>query len=335
VGLVGRPQRFFVVWILALIACDRPPSATSTEAPNAARSSTRVRAQAGANTTAATSIRPQPNAMATASSIPSTTLHYAWDPSPTAERLFERFAATPNGFTRVSVAHGSFGEFLRQLPLLPEGARVVDYRGNPLYNDGKHQNIVAVVDLDIGKQDLQQCADTILRVHAEWQYAQKRHGIAYKAAAGQRMTYAGYLKGERAVVNGNKLDLVEKASRHVDDHQTFRSYLNQVFAWANTASIARDGERVALSDIAAGDYFVLPGTPTGHAVMILDVAKHPDGRLALLLGQGYMPAQSFHVLSPNASAPPSLAWFIVSPRDETVTTPFWQPFPKDSLRRLR
>jgi hypothetical protein len=320
---------------VALFACDRPPPAISTEAPKAARSSTPDRSQAGATTTTTPASMAQKPAIPTPSSAHSANVHYAWGPNPTAERLFERFAEAPHGFTRVAVSQGSFGEFLRQLPLLPEGARVVDYRGNPLYNDGKHQNIVAVVDLDIGKQDLQQCADTILRVHAEWQYAQKRQSIAYKAAAGQRMTYAGYLQGERAVANGNKLDLVAKAPAQADDHPTFRSYLNQVFAWANTASIARDGERLAFSDIAAGDYFVLPGTPTGHAVIVLDVAKHQDGRMALLLGQGYMPAQSFHVLSPNANAPPSLAWFIVSPRDETVTTPFWQPFPKDSLRRLR
>ena len=54
------------------------------------------------------------------------------------------------------------------------------------------------------------------------------------------------------------------------------------------------------------------------------------GRVALLLGQSYMPAQSVHVLRPDATSP----WFVVAPGDETVTTPFWRPFPITSLRRL-
>jgi hypothetical protein len=73
---------------------------------------------------------------------------------------------------------------------------------------------------------------------------------------------------------------------------------------------------------------VLPGGP-GHAILILDVAEAPDGRRVALLGQGFMPAQDFHVLRAGASA-----WFSLDGED--VDTPFWPaPFPWSSLRRMK
>jgi hypothetical protein len=64
-------------------------------------------------------------------------------------------------------------------------------------------------------------------------------------------------------------------------------------------------------------------------VLVLDVAANPEGRRVALLGQGFMPAQDFHVLSPGGDDAP---WF---PLDgDTVATPFWKPFPWSSLRRF-
>jgi hypothetical protein len=272
-----------------------------------------------------------PAAGASAAPEPATPLaSYPWPHTESADRLDQRFPKPPRGFTRVPAAPGTFGAFLRTLPLLPDGALVVDFRGTPLYQGGKHPNIAAVVDIDVGTQDLQQCADSVLRMHAEWNFASKRRELAYKAASGTRMTYQSYVQGDRAVADGNKLSLKRQAGPAKDDHGTFRSYLDQVFAWANTASIERDGLRVAFEDLQAGDYFVLPGSPVGHAVLVLDMAKHDDGRVALLLGQGYMPAQSFHVLRETESE----TWFVVQKGDGQVRTPFWKPFPFTHIRRL-
>jgi hypothetical protein len=69
------------------------------------------------------------------------------------------------------------------------------------------------------------------------------------------------------------------------------------------------------------------------------VARSDGGDVALLLGQGYMPAQSFHVLQSQGRAQGGSqgtggAWFVVHPHDTEVATPFWQPFPIATLRRL-
>jgi hypothetical protein len=240
-----------------------------------------------------------------------------------------RFAPPP-GFARVAAAPGTFAAYLRAMRLLPEGALVVDYAGRPLYDQGRHARIAAVVDIDVGSRDLQQCADTIVRLHAEWRYAGGERNLSYRTATGTTLSYREWLAGGRAIATGAKLVVERKAAAKKDDRQAFRQWLDEVFAWANTASLERDGARVALKDVQGGDFFVASGRPFGHAVLVADVAKDERGRLALLLVQGFMPAQSVHVLR----ATDQTAWFVVEPDAAEVTTPFWAPFPASALRRL-
>jgi hypothetical protein len=119
------------------------------------------------------------------------------------------------------------------------------------------------------------------------------------------------------------------SARSDASHASYRKWLDAVFNWANTGSLARDTERVAPEDLRAGDFVVQPGGP-GHAVLVLDVARAADGRRALLLGQGFMPAQSFHVLRPSRAS----AWFVVEPGAVGLDTPFWPAFPWKTLRRF-
>jgi hypothetical protein len=260
--------------------------------------------------------------------LPAVTAIYPWGPT-AKERLDGRFAAPP-GFTRVAVEKGTFAAFLRTLPLLPDGAPVVDYQGQRLHSNGHHPNIAAVADLDIGTKDLQHCADVIIRLHAEYKYSAGERDLRYRAVSGVPMTYKGYVAGERAVPAGTNIEMKRVAGPKKDEHAVLRAWLDDVFAYAGTASVERDGAKVAASDLRAGDFFVMSGSPFGHAVLVLDVAKDEKGRVALLLGQGYMPAQSFQVLRPNEKS----AWFLIEPGATMVDTPFWKPFPMTSLRRL-
>lgn len=113
------------------------------------------------------------------------------------------------------------------------------------------------------------------------------------------------------------------------DHASFRSFLDNVFMWANTGSLAAQGKKVGVEALRPGDFVVLPGSP-GHAVLVLDLARADDGRRAALLGQGFMPAQSFHVLRPDRGG----VWFAIDPGSPGLKTPFWPTFPWDALRRL-
>jgi hypothetical protein len=241
------------------------------------------------------------------------------------------------------LAEGSFGAFVRSLPLAPAGTPVVDCCGH-VVREGNDPRVAAVVDIDVGKGDLQQCADSVLRMNAEWHYGRGDRDIAYPVSSGATLAYDRYLAGDRTHSSGNRLIVHRAASRLPDDHAAFRAFLDEVFTWANTASLSKEGVSVDASDLRPGDFFVMTGRPFGHAVLVLDVARSDGGDVALLLGQGYMPAQSFHVLhsqgrSQVASQVASQvrergAWFVVHPHDTEVETPFWQPFPLSTLRRL-
>jgi hypothetical protein len=100
-----------------------------------------------------------------------------------------------------------------------------------------------------------------------------------------------------------------------------------VFQWANTGSLSAQALPVTADSVRPGDFFVLPGNP-GHAVLILDLACDADGRRVALLGQGFMPAQGLYVLGGDQRP-----WFTLTP-GAPVITPFWDPFPWSSLRRL-
>ena len=217
------------------------------------------------------------------------------------------------------------------MPLAPEGAPVVDFRGNKLHDNGKHRNIGAVADLDIGGKDLQHCADAIIRLHAEWRYGRGEHDLTYRTVSGQPLSYKGYVAGDRAVIEGKGIAIKHVAGARPDNHALLRGWLDDVFSWAGTASLERDAKKVvSFAEMAPGDFFVMSGSPFGHAVLILDMAKDEKGRTALLLGQSYMPAQSFQILRTDEGS----AWFIVDPGDIAVATPFWRPFPMSALRRF-
>jgi hypothetical protein len=267
---------------------------------------------------------------------------YPWPRSrpdaPPGDRLEQRFPP-PYHHVRASVAPGSFGAWLRDLPLEAYGAPVLSHRGAVVLPPG-HRNLAAVVAIDVGAQDLQQCADSVIRLHAEWQWSQGRRDESYRAASGADMPFARWALGERITVSGpagSKLTWAP-AAKADDSHQAFRAYLDGVFGWANTVSLARDTTPVALADLRAGDFVVQPGGP-GHAVLILDLATDPEGNRVALLGQGFMPAQSFQVLHPGKQDPNTTpgptgngAWFRIDP--EGLETPFWPRFPWTALHRF-
>jgi len=247
---------------------------------------------------------------------------------PPENTLEERFPTEP-GFSRVKLEPQSFGAFLRSLPLAAPKTPVLSYRGDVI-RAGDHPNVAAVVAIDIGHRDLQQCADAVIRLHAEWRYARGHRDHVYRAASGTKLSFARYAAGDRLRVEGNNLSFVPGARAAEPTHALLRTWLDDVFGWANTGALARDGERVKIKDLRPGDFFVLTGVPFGHAVLVLDMAVDARGRRALLLAQSFVPAQNVQVLRPD----PSSAWFVLDDAAGSLETPFWEPFPFDSLRRL-
>ena len=335
------------VWIVGMLAMGCPSQADPPLPVRAPDPSSRVEASPSAP------LAPPPIAASASVAAPSEptrdrspaalAARYPWPTSrpdaPSSDRLEARFPAPP-GFARAAEAPGSFGAWLRDLPLLPPDAPVVSHRGAILHR-ADHPNLAGVVAVDIGAQDLQQCADSVIRLHAEWQWSRGRRDESYRAASGAEMPFARWARGERITVSGpagSKLTWAP-AAKADDSHQAFRAYLDGVFGWANTVSLARDTTPIPLDDLRPGDFVVQPGGP-GHAVLILDLATSRRGTRLVLLGQGFMPAQSFQILHPGKQDPRATigatgdhgAWFSIDP--EGLDTPFWPRFPWTALHRF-
>jgi hypothetical protein len=251
---------------------------------------------------------------------------YPWLSKESRVRPLEATFPPPAGYTRVSVEEGSFGAWLRGLPLRPAGAPVKDFRGGQVLA-AEDLRLAAVAELDIGTANLQQCADSIIRLHAEWLWVQgQKDRIAYRFTSGDLAAWPKYAAGDRAKISGSKVKWARSAS--ADSSRTsFRSYLELVFTYAGTLSLQELKQRPSREDARPGDFFVLGGSP-GHAVLVLDMAVNAAGERVALLGQGFIPAQDFQVLSPGKDGP----WF--SLEGDEVATPFWKPFPWSALRRL-
>jgi hypothetical protein len=232
---------------------------------------------------------------------------YAWPHAAAAETLEARFAA-PAGATRVAVADGSFGDFLRRLPLKPRGAAVHLYDGSDKPRQDVH---AAVVDLDVPPRDLQQCADAVMRLWAEYRYA-RGAVVAFHPDPGR----------PRALT-------FDAGSR---DRRAFDKWLIRVFADAGSASLQAELRAVGAAGAQPGDVLIQGGYP-GHAVLVLDVAAGADGRRWLLLGQSYMPAQEFHVLRNREASSP---WYDAASLSAAsgLATPEWRPFFTRDLRRF-
>jgi hypothetical protein len=251
---------------------------------------------------------------------------YAWLAADEShERLVDRFAP-PAGFHRVAAADGSFAAWLRGLPLQAAGSPVRSFRGDEI-RAGDDPGVAAVVVLDVGTRDLQQCADSIMRLDAEWRYAQGHADqILYAIGHRSELAFTTWANGDRPQIADDDRVTWRHAAKRDASHGALRAYLDVVFAWAGTATLADTARHVERAQLRAGDFFVLGGHP-GHAVLVLDVVADDAGHRRALLGQGYMPAQDFHVLAHDHDP-----WFSLD--GDTVETPFWRPFPWSALRRL-
>ncbi|RTQ52334.1 hypothetical protein EJV47_04765 [Hymenobacter gummosus] len=240
--------------------------------------------------------------------------------------LAARFAP-PAGCQRVQVAPGSYGEWLRQLPLRPKGTAVRLHDGRLKNPQSVH---AAVIDIDTGPRDLQQCADAAIRLRAEYQFTQNFRAIHFHLTSGHDIWFGDWVDGRGFQVKGEDVVPTPRPAEK-PTHAALRRYLDVIFSYAGTLSLSREMRPVPLTDAQPGDVFVLGGSP-GHAVTVLDVAENPatHARYALL-AQSYMPAQDMHVLR-NVAEPQLGAWFRLTAPGGVFETPEWE-FRADALKR--
>lgn len=219
----------------------------------------------------------------------------------------------PRGYKRPIAQKGSFAYYLRHLSLNTKDKKVYSYDGNVIMDENNGYQF-AVIDMDIGKRDLQQCADAVMRLRAEFLYQQKKYAdIHFNFLSDNKARYyTQYAKNDRSYLK-------------------FRKYMDYIFAYANTASLKKELKKVdKLEDMQIGDVFIQSKRPFGHAVIVVDMAVNMQtGEKIFMVAQSFMPAQSIHILKNyNENLSP---WYSAN-FSKTLELPSWTFFAGDLKR---
>ncbi len=261
---------------------------------------------------------------------------YHWPEGRTGEPLQIRIPPPP-GYERIAEEEGSFGEWLRNLPLRPGRPGVRLYNRALKGNQSAHHAVLAI---DVGPRDLQQCADAIIRLRAEYLRSRQRDDeIAFHFTSGELAEWRRWKEGERPVVRDSQVSWSHLAS-HDASYASFRDYLDAVFTYAGSASLSMELQQVEdPSAVEIGDVFIEGGFP-GHAVLVVDVVADSRGGRRFLIAQSYTPAQDIHILK-NPGSPLS-PWYEARAKGELIT-PEWisryetlrrfAPLPRDGEAR--
>ncbi|MBC7904561.1 MAG: hypothetical protein H7Y27_14140 [Gemmatimonadaceae bacterium] len=200
----------------------------------------------------------------------------------------------PAGYQRIETPREGFGSWLRKMKLKSDNT-VYLYNGQPKKNQSAQ---FAVLDLHLGKRDLQQCADAIMRLRAEYLYDKKQY--------------------DDIVFYDNNRQAYRPSGLQPDE---FEGYLETVFSRCGTISLAASLNAVRPTlPPKPGDVLIKGGSP-GHAMIIVDVARNAAGNYVFMLAQSYMPAQNMHiVLNPAKST--KTPWYEFDP-SQPIVTPEW------------
>lgn len=210
----------------------------------------------------------------------------------------------PAGFFRIDKKPGSFSKWLENI-CLKKDKTVYTFNGTPKSNQ---QAQFAVLDISTGNKDLQQCADAVIRLRAEYLFEKNDF---------EKIIFKDY--------NGTEYKFQMPYSR-----KNFNSYLERVFGMCGSASLAKQlSSHVEIKDIIPGDILIHGGFP-GHAVTVMDVAANKEGKKIYMLAQSYMPAQDIHILL-NPKNRNNSPWYEVND-DAVIQTPEYN-FTRFELKR--
>ena len=222
---------------------------------------------------------------------------------PDEKNIKTRFSP-PKNFKRITVPKNSFGSYLRNLKLKKHNELVKYYDGS---TKPKNNIYCAVVDQKISNRDLQQCADAVMRLRGEYLFSIKEYNDIH----------FNFLRD-------HKPRYYKDYTKDLSNYNRFLSYMDWVFAFANTESLANELHAKSIQNISIGDVFIHVNVGNiGHAVIVVDVAINQLGERMFILAQSYMPAQETQILiNPNSQNSP---WF--SNQDEIINTPEWTFYP--------
>lgn len=208
----------------------------------------------------------------------------------------------PAEFNRVKQDSNSFGTWLRNVRLKRDKT-VYLYNGLAKRNQSAQ---FAVLNIPTGNKDLQQCADGVMRLRAEYLFANK--------------------KFDDIIFYDNEKGVYKFSQPFTRCH--FDKYLEKVFAMCGSASLSKQLKHKSISDIMPGDVLIHGGFP-GHSEIVMDVATNKNGKKIYMLAQSYMPAQDIHILN-NPTNKDLSPWYELNDKKTIETSEYY--FTSDELK---
>ncbi len=182
---------------------------------------------------------------------------------------------------------------------------MINYDGTPYVYQQGH---VGFLDLSVPSNSLQQCADALMRLRADYLWEQNRkNDIGFNFTSGHYCSWKKYAEGYRPKINGNKVSF-HKTALASNSKDNFYKYLNLIYTYAGTQSLFSELSSIdIILDLKIGDMLIKPGFP-GHVVMIAAIVTDDTGERLFALSQGSTTVQSVHLLKnpKNSSMSP---WF--------------------------
>ncbi len=234
----------------------------------------------------------------------------------------------PKNYARLPENEGTFANYLRNLKVKPDGSPVRYYDGTTKFNNNLY---AAVIDMNIGNKNLQQCADVIMHVRAEYLYSSHQETkIHFNFTNGFRADYSKWKEGYRISITGNTTKWV-KTARADNSYKTFSEFMDLVYNYCGTLSLSKELIKVKYENMQPGDILIKGGSP-GHAELIVDMAENKAGKKIFLLTQSYMPAQEMQLLTNRGNRDLS-PWYELNAANPNITTPEWD-FTTSQLMRF-
>jgi hypothetical protein len=238
-----------------------------------------------------------------------------------------RGISLPPGFNYVEDDDSLYSNWLLDLKL-KKSKTIYLYNGKLKSNQEAQYG---VLNIDIGKKDLIQCADAAMKLRADYLFEKHRYNeLKFLTTSGEKVSFEDWLNGRRWKEKGAKLVSYNINNETSNIQQEYNSFMELVFSYCGTFSLSKQLKTVNDSrTIQPGDVFIHGGFP-GHAVTVMAVAKNEENEKIFLLSQGYMPAQDIHILKNYANTDLS-PWYNVSDL-YPLYTPQWQ-FNSGTLKR--
>ncbi len=236
--------------------------------------------------------------------------NYPWYNRLKSNNTLSKRIALPQDFDRIPVDEGSFGDWLRNLPLRKPNSKVYYYNDDEKFTQEIH---AAVVDIDIGDKDLQKSEDAVIRLWAEYLYSQQNYESIIIPTEEDTLIFTDYYTDQ-------------------PNYAQFRKFLNLAFEKTTPYSFKKSLEVIKIKSLKIGDIFV-QSSPPGHAVIIVDMAKNEAEQRIFLLAQAFTPAQDLHILKNFDNASTLGSWYPTN-FGTTLYTPEWE-FSSNDIRRMK